>query len=541
MIAPVRRLNREDGAMLDLGTSFLASVARDPEALAIVDGNLRLTYSTWHEKISALVVGFDELGLRRGDHLVTVLQNRWEAATIHWACQFAGIIITPLNWRSSAEDLDFCLDDAEAKAIVYEEVSAGAVRSSKQARARARIAVGIAAAPDLRFDSLIGAGAGGVRPRVDAEAWSVMLYTSGTTARPKGVPRRQRAERAAALAHVAQNLYAAHERTLGAMPLYHTMGVRSLLAMSLVGGAFVCLPRFEAAHALELIAAERITNLYLVPTLYHDLLHHPRFAASDVSSVRKLGFAGAPMTDGLLKSLKAAFKPELFVNHYGSSEIYTFTIDQNAPAKPGSAGRAGINQMIRVVRLCAASPDHIAAPGEEGEIIALLQGDESFDGYWRRPDADAKALRDGWYFTGDTGYFDGDGDLFVTGRVDDMIISGGENISPVEIESCLSLHPAVSEVAVVGLADERWGKIVAAFVKRRGAVEPGELDEFCRVSGLANFKRPRRYTFVNAIPRSPVGKLLRRKLVAGEYEPEAAVAAPAETQPRSVAKQHAGR
>jgi 2-furoate---CoA ligase len=541
MIAPVRRLNREDGAMLDLGTSFLASVARDPEALAIVDGNLRLTYSTWHEKISALVVGFDELGLRRGDHLVTVLQNRWEAATIHWACQFAGIIITPLNWRSSAEDLDFCLDDAEAKAIVYEEVSAGAVRSSKQARARARIAVGIAAAPDLRFDSLIGAGAGGVRPRVDAEAWSVMLYTSGTTARPKGVPRRQRAERAAALAHVAQNLYAAHERTLGAMPLYHTMGVRSLLAMSLVGGAFVCLPRFEAAHALELIAAERITNLYLVPTLYHDLLHHPRFAASDVSSVRKLGFAGAPMTDGLLKSLKAAFKPELFVNHYGSSEIYTFTIDQNAPAKPGSAGRAGINQMIRVVRLGAASPDHIAAPGEEGEIIALLQGDESFDGYWRRPDADAKALRDGWYFTGDTGYFDGDGDLFVTGRVDDMIISGGENISPVEIESCLSLHPAVSEVAVVGLADERWGKIVAAFVKRRGAVEPGELDEFCRVSGLANFKRPRRYTFVNAIPRSPVGKLLRRKLVAGEYEPEAAVAAPAETQPRSVAKQHAGR
>src|SRR5262245_3117715 len=522
--------------MLDLGTSFLASVARDPEALAIVDGDLRLTYSAWYEKISALVAGFDALGLRPGEHLVTVLQNRWEAATIHWACQLAGIIVTPLNWRSTAEDLDFCLDDAEAKAVVYEEVSAGSVRSCKQARARARIAVGIVPTQDLKFDALIGAGAGGVRPRVDAEAWSVMLYTSGTTARPKGVPRCQRAERAAALAHVAQNLYAAHERTLGAMPLYHTMGVRSLLAMSLVGGAFVCLPRFEAAHALELIAAERITNLYLVPTLYHDLLHHPRFAASDLSSVRKLGFAGAPMTDGLLKSLKAAFKPELFVNHYGSSEIYTFTIDQDAPAKPGSAGRGGINQMIRVVRLGAASPDDVAAPGEEGEIIALLQGDESFEGYWRRPDADAKALRDGWYFTGDTGYFDRDGDLFVTGRVDDMIISGGENISPVEIESCLSLHPAVSEVAVVGLADERWGKIVAAFVKRRGAVEPDELDQFCRTSGLANFKRPRRYVFVTAIPKSPVGKLLRRKLVAGEYELERAVALSGES--RQIGRAH---
>ena len=349
-----------------------------------------------------------------------------------------------------------------------------------------------------------------------------MLYTSGTTGKPKGVPRRQRAERAAAVAHVAQNLYGHGERTLGVMPLYHTMGVRSLLAMSLIGGAFVCLPRFDVKAALTLIAAERITNLYLVPTLYHDLVHNDLFKSFDVSSVRKLGFAGAPMTDGLLKDLQAAFKPELFVNHYGSSEIYTFTIDQNAPNKPGSAGRAGINQMVRVVKLNAATPDDIAAPGEEGEIVALLAGDESFEGYWQRPDADAKALRQGWYFTGDTGYVDAEGDLFVSGRVDDMIVTGGENVSPVEIESCLSLHPAVSEVAVVGLPDERWGKVVAAFVKRRAAVTPEELDAHCRASGLANFKRPRRVVFVNAIPKSPVGKLLRRKLVAGEYEAEPA-------------------
>jgi len=353
-----------------------------------------------------------------------------------------------------------------------------------------------------------------------------MLYTSGTTARPKGVPRRQRAERAAALAHVAQNLYGHAERTLGVMPLYHTMGVRSLLSMSLVGGAFICLRRFEPTEALRLIAIERVTNLYLVPTLYHDLVHNPLFARTDVSSVRKLGFAGAPMTDGLLKTLQAAFRPDLFVNHYGSSEIYTFTIDQNAPAKPGSAGRAGINQTVRVVKLGAKSVDELAAPGEEGEIIVLLAGDESFDGYWRRPDADAKALRQGWYFTGDTGFVDRDGDIFVTGRVDDMIITGGENVSPVEIESCLSLHAAVSEVAVVGLPDERWGKIIAAFVKRCAAIEADELDAFCRASGLANFKRPRRYIFVTEIPKSPVGKLLRRKLAAGDYTAEPAAREP---------------
>jgi 2-furoate---CoA ligase len=304
------------------------------------------------------------------------------------------------------------------------------------------------------------------------------------------------------------------------MPFYHTMGVRSLLAMSLIGGAFVCLPRFEIAKALDLIASERVTNLYLVPTLYHDLVYHKRFAKTDVSSVRKLGFAGAPMTDGLLRELNAAFRPDLFVNHYGSSEIYTFTINQNASAKPGSAGRAGINQRVRVVKLSAASPEEFAAVGEEGEIISLLLSDEAFEGYWRRPEADAKALRQGWYFTGDTGYVDADGDLFVTGRVDDMIITGGENVSPIEIESCLSMHPAVSEVAVAGVPDERWGKIVAAFIKRRSPVESDEFDKFCRTSGLANFKRPRRYIFVNDIPKSPVGKLLRRKLVAGEYELE---------------------
>jgi 2-furoate---CoA ligase len=507
--------------MLDLGTSFIGSVARDPNAVAFVDGDVRLTYAQWYARISSLVVSLDRLGLKPGDHLVTALQNSEAAATLHWACQFAGIVITPVNWRVKADELDFCLENSEACALVYQDVSADTVKASKRAAALPRISVGAdAAAGALAFDRLVVERAHEATPRAGSETWSVMLYTSGTTSRPKGVPRRHRVERAAGIAHIAQNLYRRGERTLGVMPLYHTMGVRSLIAMSLIGGTFVCLPRYDPRQALALIEAEAITNLYLVPTLYHDLVHAREFAASNVSSVRKLGFAGASMTDGLLKRLNEAFRPDLFVNHYGSSEIYTFTIDQNAPGKPGSAGKAGINQQIRVVRLNAASAAETARPNEEGEIIALLAGDESFEGYWRRPDADAKALRDGWYFTGDTGFVDRDGDLFVTGRVDDMIISGGENISPVEIESCLSLHPAVLEVAVVGLADERWGQIVTAFVKRRASVSEQELGQFCRASGLANFKRPRRFVFVDALPRSPVGKLLRRLLIAGEYQHE---------------------
>jgi 2-furoate---CoA ligase len=183
------------------------------------------------------------------------------------------------------------------------------------------------------------------------------------------------------------------------------------------------------------------------------------------------------------------------------------------------------------VRLDAGGPDELAKPGEEGQIVADLASEEAFEGYWNRPDADRKALRAGWYFTGDTGYVDADGDLHVTGRVDDMILSGGENISPVDIESVISLHAAVDEVAVAGLPDERWGQKVVAFVKRRGPVDAATLDAHVRGSALANFKRPREYVFVTAIPKSPVGKILRRRLVAGDYERQADGVDPTRTGP----------
>lgn len=519
--------------MLDLGRTFLQSVERNPGACALVDGALRLTYADWLSHIGGAVRGMRAAGIGRGDHLLVVMQNRWQMATLHWACQFAGVIATPLNWRAKAEEIDYCLKDSLAKAIVYESVSAAEVTDSALAQRVLRVGLGEVAGGQLNLDDWLLPDHAPA-PKANADDWSLMLYTSGTTGKPKGVPRRHRAERAAALAHVAQNLYGYGERTLGVMPLYHTMGVRSLLSMALIDGTLVCMPKFDAGAAIELIERERLSHLYLVPTLYHDLLAHPRFSLERVKTVRKLGFAGAPMHDALLQRLAAAFRPELFVNHYGSSEIYTFSINQNAVRKPGSAGKSGINARLRVVRLDAATPDDLATRNEEGQIIADLSGDEAFEGYHNRPDANARSLRDGWYFTGDTGYVDDDGDLYVTGRVDDMIISGGENISPVDIESVLSLHPAVDEVAVAGLSDERWGQKVVAFVKPRQGVDAAALDAHCRQSDLVNFKRPREYVFVQEIPKSPVGKILRRKLVAGEYEvarepqPDARTAEPTE-------------
>ena len=315
-------------------------------------------------------------------------------------------------------------------------------------------------------------------PRADACAWSIMLYTSGTTSKPKGVPRRHLAERAAGIAHVAQNLYRRGERTLGVMPLYHTMGVRSLIAMSLIGGAFVCLPRYDARQALGIIEAEKITNLYLVPTLFHDLVHNESLAGTNISSVRKLGFAGASMTDGLLKKLNETFKPELFVNHYGSSEIYTFTVDQNAVAKPGSAGKAGINQHIKVVKLNAQSVNELAATDEEGEIIALLAGDEVVRGLLATSRRGRESASRGLVFHWRHG-------LRRQGRrsVRDRPRRRHDHNRRREYLADRDRElPFPASGGVRGgrrrSSDEKWGKIVAAFVKRNASVTEGELEQF---------------------------------------------------------------
>jgi len=351
---------------------------------------------------------------------------------------------------------------------------------------------------------------------------SLILYTSGTTGRPKGVPRTHRNHYAGAVAHVVQCGYTWQERTLGVMPLYHTMGIHALTSMAAIDGCFVCQPSFSAPQALALIARERLTALYLIPTLFWDLVHAPGFATADVSSVRKLAYAGAPMLAPLTEACVSAFSPAVFVNHYGSTEIYTFTVRSEVGAKPGCAGRAGLHSTIRVVAASAerrVAPDEVVAPGEKGEIIASLASEEAFAGYWNRPDADARALRDGWYFTGDMGWLDADGELYVAGRVDDMIISGGENIHPVEIEDVLARHPDVRDVAVVGEPDDKWGERVVAFVVPRASGLTFEsLDAFCRgAAELASFKRPRRVVFVREIPKTASGKILRRLLRDGQY------------------------
>ena len=511
---------------MNLGQAFRITVARRPGAKAIVDGNQVRTYAEWLSDIQHVAGGLATIGLTSGDHLITVIKNRYELTTLYWACHWLGLVYTPLNWRSTAEEIAYCLTNADACAVAYEDVSQDAVHRALGIAgmdALPRIAVADAR-PDgaTRWVDLLAAAPIASPSLVDERAICMMLYTSGTTGRPKGVPRSHGNERNAAVSHIAHNRYEFGETALGVMPLYHTMGVRVLLSSTLLNGVFVCMPQYDTDAALDVIARERVTTMFLVPTLYHDLVHHPRLRSYNLASLSKLGYAGMSMTDALSAACAEVFDPDLWVNLYGSSEIYTFSCCDYLDRKPGCAGRAGVNQALRVVRAdpgAGVSPDDRMAPGESGEVIASLTSPEAFKGYWKRPDADARALRDGWYFTGDLGMFDDDGDLYLQGRVDDMVISGGENIHPEEVENVLSHCPLVRKVAVAGVPDDRLGAKVIAFVEpTSGDVTAAQLDAYCASSTLARFKRPREYVFVEKIPQSAVGKILRRELRAGNYQ-----------------------
>ena len=510
---------------MTLARMLAAAAARQPEATAIVDGERRLGYGAWQAEIQGLAGGLCAIGLGPGDHLVAVLTNRCEMASLYWACQAVGVIFTPFNWRASASDMAFVLADADAKAVVYEQHSAEAMLAAvAEVGLRAEMLFDVdGVGPGIAFAEIAQSAVPFVGdPPRDDEATSLMLYTSGTTGRPKGVPRSCAAERMATLACLAQLRYRYGEISLGVMPLFHTMGVRTLLMSAFLNGRFVCMPTFDAEAALAIIEREGVGALFLVPTMFHDLVHHARFTEFDLTSVRNIAYAGMSMTTALIDACTEKFAPDLLSNFYGSSEIYSFSVCNDVANRLGSAGRACIGQTLRIV--CAdadrrVAPDELVAPGGTGEIIASMASPDAFKGYWKRPDADRKTIRDGWYFTGDLGRFDDIGELHILGRVDDMIISGGENIYAEEVEDVLATSDQVLGVAVIGRPDDRWGQRVTAFIEpARPDVTAAALDQFCLASGLARFKRPRAYVFVRQIPRSASGKLLRRQLRAGEYE-----------------------
>jgi 2-furoate---CoA ligase len=504
-----------------------------------VGGPSPVTYREWDARTSQLARALAGLGVRPRDRVGFLLAGGEPMARLHLAVQRLGAVSVPLSVRFGPAELAYCLGDAAPRLMVADDTTAALVADAletapdpPQAAHLGTVAPPGAAPLRELAAAEPGADLPGAGPPLREDDLSVMLYTSGTTGRPKGVPRTHRAEHMAALAHVIQARQRPGEVTLGVMPMFHTMGLRSLLASIAVGGTWVPQARFSPEESLGLITGHSVTSLYLVPTVYWSLLRTGRLA--EAASVTRLAYAGAAMTPSLARTLTETLDPEVFINHFGSTEIYTFTIGPDAAAKPGCAGRAGVFSRVRLVDPApGAPPGAVVAPGEQGQVAVSMASPEAFGGYWRRPDADARAIRAGWYFPGDLATADEDGDLWVAGRVDDMIVSGGENIYPGEIEEALARCPAIADVVVAGLPDDRWGHAVTAFIVPRSGLAPGqalaEVDGFVRDgSGLPSLKRPKRLVAIERVPTSAVGKILRRELTEGRFT------ALAETRPGEV-------
>ncbi len=504
---------------MNLGEAFQRAAARAPDAEAIVDGDRRQTYADWYDTICRTAGGLVARGVRPNDHLAVVMKNRWEMATLAWASYMSGVIFTPINWRSTADEIAYCLEDSDAVLCVYDGSCENAVvQACNDTGLTGDKAIASADAGECFSELMSADPVAGPSSVLDTNT-ALMLYTSGTTGRPKGVPRSHKAEWSATASQIMLNEYPRMLSQLCVMPLFHTMGMRTLEASALLNGKMVCLPDYSAAAVLDTIEQENIGGIFLVPTMYHDILNQPDIAQRNVSSVIRSGFAGMTMAPSLVEKCCNTFGDN-FLNFYGSSEIYTFAASNRQREKPAAAGKPGLYQEIRIVtgdpdrRIM---PDETVPKGNVGEIIVNLNSPDAFAGYWKRPDADEKAIRQGWYYTGDLGRVDEDGDVWVLGRVDDMIISGGENINPEEVEDALLRTNLCHSAVVVGLPDDRMGQRVTAFVEPRVGASAGILDDLLKKSVLANFKRPRAYAFVETIPRTASGKILRRKLRNGEY------------------------
>lgn len=274
---------------MNLLTLFEFAVERHPNRLAVVEGDRRYTYRQYHNEVEKVAASLQKIGIKQHDRVMILLKNRLENTVIYWALQKIGAVYTPINFRLSVKEVEYCVNDAEAAAVIYESVSQESVLKANLHQKPILIGFGEVEGADIYYDELVERSPGSLeKPTIDDNDIALMLYTSGTTGKPKGVPRTHKNEYSAALAHIIQNQYQDGESTLGTMPLYHTMGMRSLLSIMFLNGKYVILPDFDAKEALELIEREEITCLYLVPTLYHDMLNHAEFHHFDLSKLKKL-------------------------------------------------------------------------------------------------------------------------------------------------------------------------------------------------------------------------------------------------------------
>ncbi len=511
---------------LNLASLLTESAERSPESPAIRLGEVELSYGELDERSARLATLLAEKGVRPGDRVGVMLPNVPEFPVAYYGVLRGGATVVPMNVLLKRREIAFYLEDSGAKILLAwhgfaEEARDGAADAGAEMLEvepqtfAALLADQASAVPSSPYMEQRNSGAGIADTAEDDTA--VILYTSGTTGKPKG----------AELTHM--NLFrnadvssrttceiAAGDVVLGALPLFHSFGQTVGMNASLkVGACLTLVPKFDPGEALATMQRDAVTHFYGVPTMFGALLHHPERESFDTSTLRTCITGGASMPVEVLRGFEEAFGA-IVLEGYGLSETSPVA-SSNHPdreRKPGSIGTPLEGVEMRVVD----EDDNEVAQGEVGEIV--IRGHNIMKGYWQRPDATEEAMRGGWFHSGDMARIDEEGYFYIVDRKKDLIIRGGYNVYPREVEEVLYEHPKIREAAVVGVPHDEWGEEIGAAIVLHDGEElpPEEISAYVK-ERIAAYKYPRLVWFLDELPKGPTGKILKR-----EIEPPAAVA-----------------
>ena len=498
-----------------------------PERDLIVFEGKRLTFSQTSERVNRLTNALRKLGIQKGDRIGFLEVNCNQYVEAYFAAAKLGAIFVPLNFRAKSSELSYMISNAEAKLMFVGNRYLEMVNSMLPELPSVEQCVILEAdkSRHLYYEDLIESSTSDdFTAEIGDDDLTILLYTAGTTGRPKGVPLKHSGFVAYVLDNVDPASPEIEEKNLLTVPLYHVAGMQAILAGVYGGRSLVMMRQFEVKEWLETVQRERATRAMLVPTMLKWIIDDPDFKKYDLNSLQVITYGAAPMPFEVIKKAIQEMPWVRFINAFGQTETAsTITalgpedhmiegteeeIEKKLKRLTSSIGRPLPDVEVKIVD----EEGNILPPLEVGEILA--KGPRIMTGYWRDEAKTSQVMtKDGWLRTADKGWMDEDGYIYLAGRGDDIIIRGGENISPEEIENVLHSHPDIEEAAVIGVPDPEWGQEPRAIVVlKRGKDTTGdEIMEYCR-SKLAGFKRPRSVIFLDSLPRNPMGKVLKREL-----------------------------
>ena len=484
-----------------------------PEKCALVFKEKRWLYRDLNARANRLANGLLDLGAKKGDRVGVLLHNGNEIAEAVFASARIGTVSISLNFRLAGREFEYILDNSDATILIYGQEfqdKVDAIRSNlKKIKHYIRVGENEIKGGDYQYEQLLQTHSDSEPSRqIEMDDDSSLIYTSGTTGRPKGVVRTHQTNLWASLNTVIEMGYRFDDVEMYMVPLFNVGFFNFFTPNIIAGGTVVVISQFEENEVLRLIETEQVTRMFMVPAMWNRLINVKNFFEYDLSSLR-VGISGAEsMPTSLKHQIKERFTDIEIWECYGLSEGgKTYLRPDDCLRKFSSVGKAGLTDETRVVD----ENDEDVGIEKEGEV--LFRGPSLMKEYYGNSEATAQALKGGWLHTGDIGKLDEDGFLYIVDRKKDMIISGGENIYPREIEDVLASHPKIFEVAVIGLPDPQWGESVMAVVvvKEGETMEAQEVVEYCK-SSLASYKKPRAVEFVDSLPRNPSGKVLKPEL-----------------------------